>query len=212
MAKGVESLLQEFTDLKISCPTVDQLKHTSFDKNLDKNRYKGWFSDYVKIDELACSSFYNSSKICCCILIDNLYLFLDIICVDDTRLVLTWPPGMHDYIHANWVTGILPDLPKQIICTQAPLPNTIIDFWRMVWQEKAQVIVMLCCVIENGKKKCEQYWPEKPGEKLEIAGLTITNDRVDKYNPDLQYTKIIINGPGSDGSKRRHVLNHVLWK
>uniref|UniRef100_A0AC34QAP8 Tyrosine-protein phosphatase domain-containing protein n=1 Tax=Panagrolaimus sp. JU765 TaxID=591449 RepID=A0AC34QAP8_9BILA len=69
MAKGVESLLQEFNELKISCPTVDQLKHASFDRNMDKNRYK------------------------------------DIICVDDSRVVLTWPPGMQDYIHANWVTG-----------------------------------------------------------------------------------------------------------
>lgn len=44
MAKGVESLLQEFNELKISCPTVDQLKHAFFDKNMDKNRYKGKIS------------------------------------------------------------------------------------------------------------------------------------------------------------------------
>uniref|UniRef100_A0A7E4UVT8 Protein-tyrosine phosphatase n=1 Tax=Panagrellus redivivus TaxID=6233 RepID=A0A7E4UVT8_PANRE len=175
MAKGVESLLQEFNELKISCPGVDQLNHMSFDRNTDKNRYK------------------------------------DIICVEGSRVALTWPPGMHDYVHANWATGIIPDCQKQIICTQAPLPNTIADFWRMVWQEKVYVILMLCQVIENGKKKCEQYWPLKPGETMHVAGLSITNERVDSYKPDLQYTKIIITGPGSDGTKRRHVLNHVLW-
>ena len=36
---------------------------------------------------------------------------------------------------------------------------------------------------------------------MNVAGLTITNDRVDKYHPDLQYSKIIITGPGSDGTK-----------
>uniref|UniRef100_A0A914XXL0 Uncharacterized protein n=1 Tax=Panagrolaimus superbus TaxID=310955 RepID=A0A914XXL0_9BILA len=174
MAKGVDALLQEFNDLKISCPP-ESLRHSSFDKNLDRNRYK------------------------------------DIICVEDTRVQLTWPSTTQDYIHANWVTGVIPDLHKQIICTQAPIPATIVDFWRMVWQEKAYVILMLCCVMENGKKKCEQYWPEKPGETMNVAGLTITNDRVDIYKPDLQYTKIIITGPGSDGTRRRHVLNHVLW-
>jgi protein tyrosine phosphatase len=157
MAKGCDALLQEFNDLKISCPP-ESLKHSSFDKHADKNRYK------------------------------------DIICVEDTRVTLTWPLGMHDYIHANWVTGVIPDLQKQIICTQAPIPSTIVDFWRMVWQEKAYVILMLCCVMENGKKKCEQYWPEKPGERMDVAGLTIINDRVDVYKPDLQYTKIIITG------------------
>lgn len=27
-------------------------------------------------------------------------------------------------------------------------------------------ILMLCSVIEGGKKKCEQYWPLKVGEKV----------------------------------------------
>lgn len=40
LAKGVDALIQEFNDLKISCPTVAQLNHTTFDKYPDKNRYK----------------------------------------------------------------------------------------------------------------------------------------------------------------------------
>ena len=48
---------------------------------------------------------------------------------------------------------------------------------------------------------------------MNVAGLTITNDRVDKYHPDLQYSKIIITGPGSDGTKVGfiiHVLSEVI--
>jgi hypothetical protein len=41
VAKGVEGLLQEFNELKISCPTAAQLNHASFDKYPEKNRYKG---------------------------------------------------------------------------------------------------------------------------------------------------------------------------
>ncbi|TKR78005.1 hypothetical protein L596_018882 [Steinernema carpocapsae] len=137
--------------------------------------------------------------------------YKDIPCVEQTRVPLFWPPNSQsDYIHANWVRGI-PDLQKQIICTQGPIPNTIGDFWRMIWQEKAIVIVMLCCVMEGGKKKCEQYWPEKTGEKISCAGLEILNERVETFSPDLQYTKLIITGTGSDGGIRRHTVNHVLW-
>lgn len=53
---------------------------------------------------------------------------------------------------------------KEIICTQGPMPSTTEDFWRMVWQEKCVAIIMLCRVIENGKKKCEQYWPLEADE------------------------------------------------
>ncbi|KIH46508.1 Protein-tyrosine phosphatase, partial [Ancylostoma duodenale] len=68
----------------------------------------------------------------------------DVFCTDETRVVLSWPPGKNDYIHANW----------------APTKNTVEDFWRMIWQEQCKSIVMLCNIMECGKKKCEQYWPE----------------------------------------------------
>ena len=31
-----------------------------------------------------------------------------------------------------------------VVATQGPLPGTIGDFWRLVWQEDTRVIVMLC--------------------------------------------------------------------
>ncbi|KAL6734802.1 hypothetical protein Aduo_005302 [Ancylostoma duodenale] len=84
--------------------------------------------------------------------------YKDVFCTDETRVVLSWPPGKNDYIHANWVSGS--DVPKKFICTQAPTKNTVEDFWRMIWQEQCKSIVMLCNIMECGKKKCEQYWPE----------------------------------------------------
>ena len=35
----------------------------------------------------------------------------------------------------------------------------MVDFWRMVWQECSQIIVMVANLNEAGKSKCEQYWP-----------------------------------------------------
>jgi protein tyrosine phosphatase len=41
-----------------------------------------------------------------------------------------------------------------------PKPETIADFWRMIWQEDCQVIVMVTGLTEGGKEKCARYWPK----------------------------------------------------
>ena len=42
----------------------------------------------------------------------------------------------------------------------APLSNIIIDFWRLVREEKCPSIVMLTNLVEGGNVKCLQYWPD----------------------------------------------------
>jgi protein tyrosine phosphatase len=43
------------------------------------------------------------------------------------------------------IVGLLQSLlkPNAYIVAQGPTENTVTDFWRMVWQEKASCIVML---------------------------------------------------------------------
>ena len=40
--------------------------------------------------------------------------------------------------------------PHSYIATQAPLKNTVEDFWRMVFEQKSQAILMLTALEENG--------------------------------------------------------------
>ena len=44
---------------------------------------------------------------------------------------------------------------KSFIATQGCLPGTVIDFWRMVWQENTRVIVMTTKEVERGKVKVQ---------------------------------------------------------
>ena len=44
--------------------------------------------------------------------------------------------------------------------TKGPLPHTSHDFWRMMYQSKSGLLVMLTGIVEGSKIKCHQYWPE----------------------------------------------------
>ncbi|NXI34293.1 PTN7 phosphatase, partial [Galbula dea] len=65
------------------------------------------------------------------------------------------------YINANYITGYTGQ-PREYIATQGPMLNTVTDFWEMVWQEEAPLIVMVTNLQER-KEKCVRYWPEKEG-------------------------------------------------
>ncbi|XP_005375261.1 PREDICTED: tyrosine-protein phosphatase non-receptor type 7 isoform X1 [Chinchilla lanigera] len=62
-----------------------------------------------------------------------------------------------DYINANYIRGY-DGQEKVYIATQGPMPNTMLDFWEMVWQEDVCLIVMLT-QLREGKEKCVHYWP-----------------------------------------------------
>ena len=55
------------------------------------------------------------------------------------------------YINANFVLN-------DVIATQAPMENTVTDFWQMIYDYNIDKIVMLTGLFENGVTKCEKYW------------------------------------------------------
>jgi len=98
---------------------------------------------------------------------DNLLPF------DHTRVILeklTDDP-YSDYINANYMDG--QNSKKEYVATQGPLPNTLNDFWRMIWQLNATKIVMLANVIEHNQTKVVKYWPESSDVygDIEVANI-----------------------------------------
>ncbi|KAK6990661.1 receptor-type tyrosine-protein phosphatase alpha, partial [Biomphalaria glabrata] len=64
-----------------------------------------------------------------------------------------------DYINASYIKNYKGEI--KFIASQGPNKVMIDDFIRMLWEQRTDVIAMLTRTVENGKIKCEQYWPEK---------------------------------------------------
>ncbi|KAJ8417062.1 hypothetical protein AAFF_G00282890 [Aldrovandia affinis] len=77
------------------------------------------------------------------------------------------------YINANYMRGY-GGQEKAYIATQGPTVNTVSDFWRMVWQERSPIIVMITN-IEEKNEKCTEYWPE---HTVIHEGIEITVNQV----------------------------------
>ncbi|XP_022315948.2 receptor-type tyrosine-protein phosphatase kappa-like isoform X2 [Crassostrea virginica] len=70
----------------------------------------------------------------------------------------------NNYINAVFLNGYRRK--DAFIVTQMPLPNTAVDFWRMIYDQNSYCIVMLN-EIEETDEMCQQYWTlETCGEKF----------------------------------------------
>lgn len=100
--------------------------------------------------------------------------YKDILPFDHSRvkLALKIPPHESDYINANFIKGV--HGPKAYIATQGPLANTVIDFWRMIWEYQVKIIVMACREFEMGRKKCERYYPNFGEQALTFGPFHIS--------------------------------------
>ena len=75
-----------------------------------------------------------------------------------------------------------PNIEKFADCTHTlpsgPLPKTLVDFWRLIWQERPPTIVMVTNVKEGTRIKCQQYWPESGKKDFGPFQVTISDQQI----------------------------------
>lgn len=86
------------------------------------------------------------------------------------KLQLVFEEVGSDYINAS-IAGP-PGLPPTFIITQYPLESTIDDFWRMVWEHRLSILVLL-----NEQDECPAFWPE--GSNVSQHPLVVEGSWVD---------------------------------
>ena len=76
------------------------------------------------------------------------------------------------YINASFVSSHSDE--KGYIATQAPLPHTIEDFFRMITAYNVKSIFCLAGEQECKSGRCHPYWPTNPGESSSFGSVTVT--------------------------------------
>ncbi|CAG0917801.1 unnamed protein product [Notodromas monacha] len=99
---------------------------------------------------------------------------LEFLPTDDCRVPLTPRLVSHDrdqcdFVNASWTSGFYSS--RELIITQHPMEKTIGDFWRLVWEQNCQTIVLFSAP-DYQFYPC--FWPEAPQDSLHIEGLKIT--------------------------------------
>uniref|UniRef100_A0A8C1W1F8 protein-tyrosine-phosphatase n=1 Tax=Cyprinus carpio TaxID=7962 RepID=A0A8C1W1F8_CYPCA len=101
----------------------------------------------------------------------------NIIAYDHSRVRLQNLDGEQnsDYINANYVDSVV------CFLSAGPMQETVIDFWRMVWQENTATIVMVTNLVEVGRVKCCKYWPDDTEIYRDIKVTLIETQLLSEY-------------------------------
>eukprot|EP00076_Gallus_gallus_P006967 XP_001235234.1 tyrosine-protein phosphatase non-receptor type 22 [Gallus gallus] len=134
--------------------------------------------------------------------------YKDILPYDHSRVELSLITSDTDshYINANFIKGVYG--PRAYIATQGPLPTTVTDFWRMIWEYEVLIVVMACMEFEMGKKKCERYWAEVGDSALQCGPFSITCEAEEKKNEYVIRTlKVSLN----EAVRTIHQFHYQNW-
>ena len=109
------------------------------------------------------------------ILLSSFYLFtlsplvLLLFPVDRWRLGLS--NEFSSYLHATIANGYKQQ--RAFILAQTPLPATIRNLWKVIYDSNVSAIVQLTELREEGKEVCTQYWPKKKGQLREFKDFEV---------------------------------------
>ncbi|XP_042740245.1 tyrosine-protein phosphatase non-receptor type 22 isoform X1 [Lagopus leucura] len=134
--------------------------------------------------------------------------YKDILPYDHSRVELSLITSDTDshYINANFIKGVYG--PRAYIATQGPLPTTVTDFWRMIWEYEVLIVVMACMEFEMGKKKCERYWAEVGDPSLQCGPFSVTCEAEEKKNEYVIRTlKVTLN----EAARTIHQFHYQNW-
>ncbi|XP_069378736.1 protein tyrosine phosphatase receptor type Fa isoform X16 [Paralichthys olivaceus] len=134
--------------------------------------------------------------------------YANVIAYDHSRVILTPVDGVpgSDYVNANYIDGYRKQ--NAYIATQGPLPETLTDFWRMVWEQRTCTIVMMTRLEEKSRVKCDQYWPSRGTETYGMIQVTML-DTVELATYNVRTFALYKNG----SSEKREVrqFQFMAW-
>jgi len=190
---------------------IEKLMH-----KLDPNDviYNGFDEEFNFVEyKTAQEQFFGDYKSAMLAVNKNKNRFSNVLPPEATRVKLIPMEGEEgsDYINANYVSGFTPKSERAYIATQGPMTSTFGDFWRMVWEQEVAIVVMLTKEVENGRLKCDKYWPEVD-EPLVLGNLEVTiSDTEETLKSELIERKITIHDKKTGKSRPVLQLQYIAW-
>jgi len=128
--------------------------------------------------------------------------YSDVPSYDHTRVKLkdTSLSDENDYINGSFCDGF--EKRRGFICTQGPLEQTSAHFWQMVWENNSRVIVMTTRLVERGKIKCHNYWPQD-GETQFWGPFVVKDTDETIIEPHFRRQKLLL----EFGSQTREIFH-----
>nr|AAS06903.1 CD45 [Aotus vociferans] len=137
--------------------------------------------------------------------------YVDILPYDYNRVELSEINGDagSNYINASYIDGFKE--PRKYIAAQGPRDETVDDFWRMIWEQKATVIVMVTRCEEGNRNKCAEYWPSVE-EGTRAFGDVVVKINQHKRCPDYIIQKLnIINKKEKTAGREVTHIQFTSW-
>ncbi|XP_029193481.2 uncharacterized protein LOC114959565 isoform X1 [Acropora millepora] len=97
----------------------------------------------------------------------------DVLPASTSRVKLSTQP---DYINANWIRDHKGK--RRYIATQHPLQETMGDFWRMVWDQRANVVVMVNDEEKDKPADFSVYLPKGEGHSMRYGSIDVTVNQI----------------------------------
>ncbi|KAK5850761.1 hypothetical protein PBY51_001611 [Eleginops maclovinus] len=115
--------------------------------------------------------------------------------------------GNSDYINASYMPGYSSS--KEYIAAQGPLPTTVNDFWRMIWEQRVRGIVMVTNCTEGGRTKCERYWPAD-SKPVSHGGLIVTL-RTEQQEPNWTLREFRVKNTNNSEERTVKHFHFTAW-
>uniref|UniRef100_A0AAG5DH73 Tyrosine-protein phosphatase non-receptor type 23 n=1 Tax=Anopheles atroparvus TaxID=41427 RepID=A0AAG5DH73_ANOAO len=128
---------------------------------------------------------------------------IDCVPYDHARVQLS--TDTDNYINAVYVKDLGFGCPHFVLA-QTPLPNTVNDFWNMVWSQKSNVVVCL----HTANELLDPFWPTETGKELSYGDVSVTLEKQFDLTHCTERT-LRISMLGSDYSQTVALLQPKLW-
>ena len=110
------------------------------------------------------------------------------LCFDHNRVILSEETKSNRAINASYIDG---EVPRTYIVTVTPdSEDAIHNFWKMVWEQKSELIVMLNKPNKNEKGKI--YWNVEERSTFHCGKINIETLKNQSCFPSFEITKLLV--------------------